>query len=89
MDNTLLDIGFIRYSVDIRIGDHVWDEEEKLITAQPPMFMIHAQKIIDENDKGNNVKPLFTVIPTLLLTLALACVFPAFANQSNNILIYA
>ena len=37
--------------------------------------------------KENNVKPLFTVIPTLLLTLA--CVFPAFANQSNNILDYA
>ncbi len=38
------------------------------------------RKIIDENDKKeNNVKPLFTVIPTLLLTLA--CVFPAFANQ--------
>lgn len=33
------------------------------------------------------MKPLFTVIPTLLLTLA--CVFPAFANQSNNILDYA
>ncbi len=42
--NTLLDIGFIRYSVDIRIGDHVWDEEEKINYGSTPMFMIHAQK---------------------------------------------
>ena len=49
--NTLLDIGFIRYSVDIRIGDHVWDEEEKLITAQPYVYDPCSEKIIDENDK--------------------------------------
>lgn len=33
------------------------------------------------------MKPLFSVIPTLLLTLA--CAFPALADRSNNILDYA
>lgn len=33
------------------------------------------------------MKPLFSVIPTLLLTLA--CAFPAFADKNNNMLDYA
>lgn len=32
--NTLLDVGFSRYMIDTRIGDFVWNEEEKLIMGQ-------------------------------------------------------
>lgn len=42
--NTLLDIGFSHFIVDSRIGDFVWDEEEKINYGSTPMFMIHAQK---------------------------------------------
>ncbi|OAT51100.1 class I SAM-dependent methyltransferase [Proteus hauseri] len=42
--NTLMDIGFSRYMVDLNIGDLVWDKEEKINYGSTPMFMIHAQK---------------------------------------------
>ena len=42
--NTLLEVGFSRYMIDTRIGDFVWNEEEKINYGSTPMFMIHAQK---------------------------------------------
>lgn len=36
--------GFARMHVDLRIGEQVWDDEEKVNYRSTPMFMIAAQK---------------------------------------------
>lgn len=40
----LLDIGFSQCLVDTRIGEQVWDQEEKINYGSTPMFVITAQK---------------------------------------------
>ena len=40
----LSDIGFSGITIDEKIGERVWDEEEKLNYASTPMFMVAAHK---------------------------------------------
>ncbi|WP_299998594.1 class I SAM-dependent methyltransferase [uncultured Cedecea sp.] len=41
---TLLDIGFTQCLINTRIGEKVWDQEEKINYGSTPMFMIVAEK---------------------------------------------
>lgn len=40
----LLNIGFKKIIIEMKIGDKVWDEEEKVNYGSTPMFMIAAEK---------------------------------------------
>ncbi|WP_443090231.1 methyltransferase domain-containing protein [Basfia succiniciproducens] len=42
--NALLNIGFSQLMADTRIGEFLWDDEEKVNYRSTPMFMIVAQK---------------------------------------------
>lgn len=39
-----IDIGFKKIIIDTRIGDRVWNEDEKLIYKSTPMFMVGGEK---------------------------------------------
>ena len=54
-DFGLLDAaGFKSVSADTDLWKRVWSEEEKIMYASTPMFMIQAHKEIGENEKNNS-----------------------------------